>query len=142
MKRVSWATPVVLLVLAGGCGLFGWYFADKGERLDRIGITTEAVIVEQGTSGRNGNSAEVTFVTEHGERPEVPCDTCSKDLRKGERVDIRYDPENPWDPVEQAGRPQGPEAARFGWAGAAILLALSVLTAWLRIKRTRAARRP
>jgi hypothetical protein len=142
MKKVSWVTPVVLLVLAAGCGLFGWYFADKGERLDRFGVTTEAVIVEQGTSGRNGHSAKVAFVTENGERPEVPCDTCSKDLRKGERLDIRYDPDNPFDPVEQAGRPAGPEGARFGWIGAAVLLALSLLTTWLRIKQTRAARRP
>ncbi len=142
MNRVSWVTPVVLLVFAGGCGLFGWYFADKGERLDRFGITTEAVIVQQGTSGKNGHSTRVTFVTESGERPEVACDTCSKDLGKGERLDIRYDPEHPLDPVEQAGRPAGPAGAKVGWIGAGILLALSALTAWLRVRQTRALRRP
>jgi hypothetical protein len=141
MRRVTWATPVVLLVLAAGCGLLGRYFTEKGERLDRFGIVTEAVIVEQGRSGRSGHSAEVTFVTGNGERPEVACDTCSKDLRKGERVNIRYDPGHPWDPVEQAGSPVGPSGALLGWGGAAVLLALSLLTAWLRVKRFRAARR-
>ncbi|GAA3285704.1 hypothetical protein Dvina_38080 [Dactylosporangium vinaceum] len=140
MNRVSRVTPVVLLLLAVGSGLLGWYFADKGERLDRFGITTGAVVAEQGTPGKHGHSTRVTFVTGKGERPEVPCDTCTKDLRKGERLDIRYDPQNPFDPVEQAGHPAGPEGARFFWIGAAALLALAVLTTWLRIRQTRAAR--
>ncbi|WP_426512986.1 hypothetical protein ACPPVO_21455 [Dactylosporangium sp. McL0621] len=142
MRRWTWAAvAVVLLLCAGCCGVAGRYYGEAGERLDRVGRTTEAVVVERGERGRFGHGPAVTFLTWAGERPQVRCVNCDQGLAPGERVDIRYDPEDPYADVEDAGRPMEPRDAQVAWSGAALCLALLLLLVWQWVKAVRGTRR-
>jgi len=106
------------------------------DNLDRRGAVTDARVVEV----RHGRSRTIVVRYEVPGREPVTatCDSCDDRLDVGERVQIRYDPDDPTMHVEQVGRASHRSVSVFGWWAVGLIGATALgIPAWLVLRKLR-----
>ncbi|SIR29411.1 DUF3592 domain-containing protein [Micromonospora avicenniae] len=99
------------------------------------GITTEATVVQVDRFQR-GSNVIVEFTAQGGDTVSVECTSCSPELGEGDRVRIRYNPENVASGVEDAENQGARRVALFALAAVAVLLSAAGFIKW-RLARER-----
>jgi hypothetical protein len=100
------------------------------------GITTDATVVRIERFPK-GDRTTVEFTTREGETVSVECTSCEDDLDTGDRVRIRYDPENFAVGVEDVNNQGGyRDGAVFGVIALAVTLSAAGVIGW-RLARER-----
>ncbi|NYF58585.1 DUF3592 domain-containing protein [Micromonospora purpureochromogenes] len=103
--------------------------------LANLGITTDATVVQVDRFQR-GSKITVEFTAQSGDTVSAECTSCSSDLDEGDRVRIRYNPDNLAPGVEDAENHGARRVALFALAAVAVLLSTAGLVGW-RLNRDR-----
>ncbi|MEU5786330.1 DUF3592 domain-containing protein [Micromonospora purpureochromogenes] len=111
------------------------YNATTAIGLANLGITTDATVVQVDHFQR-GSKVTVEFTAQSGGTVSAECTSCSSDLDEGDRVLIRYHPDNLAPGVEDAENQGAHRVALFALVAVAVLLSAAGLVGW-RLTRDR-----
>jgi hypothetical protein len=93
------------------------------------GVTTDATVVRADYFPR-GSRITVEFTTQSGDTVSAECTSCSSDLDEGDRVRIRYHPDDLIPGVEDAENHGSRRVALFALLAVAVLLAAAGIVGW------------
>ena len=99
------------------------------------GVTTDATVV-RAEHFPNGSKITVEFTNLGGDTVSAECTSCGSDLDEGDRIRIRYDPDNLVPGVEDAENRGSRRVALFALLAMAVSLSAAGLVGW-RLARVR-----
>lgn len=134
-RRNSVHVLIGIAVLTTCMCLVAFYQGTIAIGLANRGVTTDATVLRADHFPR-GSRITVEFTAQSGDTVSAECTSCSSDLDEGDRVRVRYNPDDLIPGVEDAENHGSRRVALFALLAVAVLLAAAGFVGW-RLARVR-----